>query len=107
MVGETEQSLTAKKVPYVAGRASYAGNARGTIIGDRAGLLKLVFAADGLKLLGAQMIGEQATELIHVGLTALETGATADLFVRMCFNFPTLAETYKYAAYDALGKAGR
>jgi NAD(P) transhydrogenase len=107
MAGETEQSLTAKKVPYVVGRASYAGNARGTIIGDRTGLLKLLFAPDSMKLLGVQMIGEQATELIHIGLTALETGANADLFVRMCFNYPTLAETYKYAAYDALGKAAR
>lgn len=107
MVGETEQSLQAKKIPFVVGRASYANNARGTIIGDRAGLLKLLVGANDLKLLGVQMVGEQATELIHIGLMALETGSGIDLFIRTCFNYPTLAETYKYAAYDALGKAGK
>jgi NAD(P) transhydrogenase len=107
LAGETEQSLQNKKIAYVVGRASYGNNARGTIVGDRTGLLKLLFARDSMKLLGVQMIGEQATELIHVGLTALLMEGTADLFVRMCFNYPTLSEMYKYAAYDALGKAGR
>ena len=57
-----------------------------------------------MKLLGVHMIGELATEVIHVGLTALLTNATADLFVQTCYNYPTLTEMYKYAAYDALGR---
>jgi NAD(P) transhydrogenase len=104
MAGQTEESLKAKKVPYLVGRASYAKNARGQIIGDTEGFLKLLFHAETMKLLGVHMIGEQATELIHVGLTALLLEAGADLFTQTCYNYPTLTEVYKYAAYDALGK---
>jgi NAD(P) transhydrogenase len=103
MAGETEESLQQKGIAYVAGRATYANNARGRIIGDDKGFLKLVFALDTMKLLGVHVIGEQATELVHVGLTALLAGQTADLFIETCFNYPTLTELYKYAAYDALG----
>src|SRR5262249_40387774 len=71
MAGETEESLKEKQIPYVAGKATYASNARGQIIGDHKGFLKLLFALDDMRLLGAHVIGEQATELIHVGLTAL------------------------------------
>ncbi len=104
MAGETEESLNAKGIDYVVGRAAYQHNARGQIIGDREGMLKLLFARPGLQLLGVHVIGEQATELVHVGLTALLTGAGAELFIRTCYNYPTLAETYKYATYDAMGK---
>jgi NAD(P) transhydrogenase len=104
MVGATEESLTEQKVPYVVGRASYASNARGQIVGDTEGLLKLVFRAADMKLLGVHMIGEGATEIVHIGLTALLLGAGADLFVHTCYNYPTLSELYKYAAYDALGR---
>jgi NAD(P) transhydrogenase len=90
-------------VPYVAGRASYATNARGQIIGDHKGFLKLLFHEEDMKLLGVHMIGEQATEIVHVGLTALLTNAGADLFINTCYNYPTLTEVYKYATYDALG----
>lgn len=110
MAGATEQELQEKKVPYVAGRTSYGMNARGQIIGDQTGLLKLLFEPEHMKLLGVHLIGEQATELIHIGLTALLAGGTADLFIQTCFNYPTLSETYKYATYDALGaraKAGK
>jgi NAD(P) transhydrogenase len=103
MAGATEEELQKKGVPYVAGRASYAGNARGQIIGDHKGFLKLLFHEEDMRLLGAHVIGEQATELVHVGLTALLTGAGADLFIRSCYNYPTLTEVYKYATYDALG----
>jgi NAD(P) transhydrogenase len=103
MAGETEESLQQKGVAHVAGRATYANNARGRIIGDDKGFLKLLFALDDMKLLGVHVIGEQATELVHVGLTALLAGQTADLFIETCFNYPTLTELYKYAAYDALG----
>lgn len=104
MAGETEETLKAKRVPYLAGKALYEHNARGQIIGDRGGFLKLLFHADDLKLLGVHVLGEQATELVHVGLTALLLGAKADLFVQTCYNYPTLTELYKYAAFDALNR---
>jgi len=104
MAGETEESLTQKKIEYVAGRATYRQNARGQIVGDPEGMLKLLFAAADLKLLGVHVIGEQATELVHVGLTAILAGATNDLFIETCYNYPTLTEMYKYATYDAMGK---
>ena len=104
MAGETEESLKAKGVNYVVGKASYASNARGHIIGDDKGFLKLLFRFDDMKLLGVHMIGEQATELIHVGLTALLLDQHADLFIQTCYNYPTLTDLYKYATYDALGK---
>jgi NAD(P) transhydrogenase len=103
MAGETEEDLRKKGIPYIVGRASYATNARGQIIGDHKGFLKLLFHEDDMRLLGVHMIGEQATELVHVGLTALLVNAGADLFINSCYNYPTLTETYKYATYDALG----
>ncbi len=103
MAGATEEDLRKTNVPYVVGRASYAANARGQIIGDHRGFLKLLFHEDDMRLLGVHMIGEQATELVHVGLTALLTGAGSDLFISSCYNYPTLTEVYKYATYDALG----
>ncbi|HEV3165228.1 MAG TPA: Si-specific NAD(P)(+) transhydrogenase [Isosphaeraceae bacterium] len=107
MAGETEESLTKKQIPYVVGRASYADNARGRIIGDTGGFLKLLFHEESLKLLGVHMIGEQATEVIHVGLTALLMEADGDLFIQTCYNYPTLTELYKYATYDAMGQRAR
>jgi NAD(P) transhydrogenase len=103
MAGETEESLREKGVDYIPGRAYYAANSRGQIIGDGGGLLKLLFSKDEMRLLGVHLVGEQASELVHIGLTALLTGATADLFIQTCYNYPTLSETYKYATYDALG----
>jgi NAD(P) transhydrogenase len=103
MAGETEESLQAAKVPYVAGRASFGENARGRIIGEQSGRLKLLYGRENQKLLGVHLLGEGATELVHIGLTALLMGATADLFIQTCFNYPTLSEVYKYATYDALG----
>ena len=102
MVGETEHSLTEIGVEYVVGRATYLDNPRGRIIGDETGMLKLIFRADDMKLLGVHAIGEQATELIHVGLVAMLTGSGADLFNQACFNYPTLGDLYKYATYDAM-----
>jgi NAD(P) transhydrogenase len=104
MAGDTEELLQEKKVPYVAGRAWYSGNARGQIIGDARGFLKLLFHEETMKLLGVHVIGEQATELVHIGLMALLLDADADLFIETCFNYPSLAEMYKYATYDALGR---
>jgi NAD(P) transhydrogenase len=104
MVGETEETLAQQKIPYVVGKASYEKNARGQIIGDQAGFLKLLFHEPDMRLLGVHVIGEQATELVHIGLTALLAKAGADLFIQSCYNYPTLSELYKYAAYDALGR---
>jgi NAD(P) transhydrogenase len=103
-VGETEESLKAKGVEYVVGRARYNQNARGQIIGDRVGFLKLLFNASDMKLLGAHVIGEHASELVHIGLMAMLTGGGAELFNQVCFNYPTLGELYKYATYEAMAK---
>lgn len=102
MVGETEQSLQAKGKAYFVGRARYNQNPRGMILGDRLGLLKLIFSAEDLTLLGVHTIGQEACELIATGLIAKETQATAHNFINLCFNFPSLSDMYKYAAYDAL-----
>ncbi len=104
MAGETEESLGAKDVAYVVGRARYRDNARGQIIGDENGLLKLIFARDDLRLLGVHVVGEQATELVHIGLVAMMSGSGAELFNRTCFNYPTLGDLYKYATYEAILK---
>jgi NAD(P) transhydrogenase len=102
-VGESEESCKEKGIDYVVGRAHYSNNARGNIIGDLSGLLKLVFHRDDRRLLGVHMIGESATELIHLGMQVLETGGKLDEFIELVFNYPTLSEMYKYAAYDGLG----
>jgi NAD(P) transhydrogenase len=105
--GESEESLREKKIPYVVGRAFYAQNSRGFIIGDKEGFLKLLFHADDMRLLGIHVLGEEATDLVHIGLTALLLGQTASIFIDTCYNYPTLSEMYKYAAYDALGRHQR
>jgi len=102
MAGPTEAELIEKKIPHVVGRASYGANARGQIVGDTTGFIKLIFHADDRKLLAVHVIGELATELVHIGLTALLMGATVDLFIFTCYNYPTLSEVFKYASYDAL-----
>ncbi len=107
-VGESEQSCAEKGIAYEVGRAHYSNNARGQIIGDMSGLLKLVFRRADRQLLGVHIIGEGATELIHLGMMVLESGGTIDSFIELVFNYPTLSEAYKYAAYDGLGNlAGR
>jgi NAD(P) transhydrogenase len=104
VAGETESSLLTKGVPYVVGRALYDANARGKIIGDRKGLLKLLFREDDMKLLGVSVVGEGASELVHIGVIALMLDADNNLFIETCFNYPTLGQLYKYATYDAMGK---
>ncbi|MDX1933386.1 MAG: Si-specific NAD(P)(+) transhydrogenase [Capsulimonadales bacterium] len=103
VAGITEEDARAQGIDIVVGRASFAQNARGEIIGDEFGFLKLVFRRSDMKLIGTHIIGESATELIHIGLTAMLADADAELFIRTCFNYPTLSEVYKYATYDALG----
>ncbi len=103
-VGATEESLRAAGVDYVAGRWRAADSPRGRILGDDHGLLKLLFRRSDMRLLGVHVIGEQATETVHVGMIAMLVDGDADLFNRACFNYPTLGDLYKYATYDALVK---
>ncbi len=108
IAGATENALRAQGVPFVAGYANYSTNARGRIIGDSRGLLKLLFREHDLKLLGVSVVGENASELVHIGLIALMVEAGHELFIETCFNYPTLGQLYKYATYDAMGRrAGR
>jgi len=105
MVGETEESLQKQGVAYVVGRGWYDKNARGRIIGDSTGFLKLIFRRDGMKLIGVHVMGELATEIVHIGLMAMLSERTADIFIDACFNIPTLSMLYKTAALDALKNA--
>ena len=103
-LGETEESCHDIGTTYVVGRAQYAQNARGKIAGDTEGSLKLVVDRNTRKLIGVHVIGERATELVHIGQAIMHFGGTVDALIEMVFNYPSLAEAYKYAAYDCLGK---
>ena len=107
MCGETEESCREKGVEYLVGRASYVNNARGQIIGDTLGVLKLIFSPSDKRLLGVHMIGENASEVIHIGMACMNAEGTIDSFINAVYNFPTLGELYKYAAYDGLGILAR
>jgi NAD(P) transhydrogenase len=102
MVGATEDDLKKQGVRYGIGRTRLEHNARGQITGERDGMVKLLFEAPSKKLLGAHIIGEGATELIHIAQMVMTAGGTIDVFIDSVFNFPTLSEAYKYAAYDGL-----
>jgi NAD(P) transhydrogenase len=104
MVGETEESLQKKGAAYIVGRANYWENARGRIIGDQDGFLKLLFRQGDLTLIGVHVMGELATEVVHIGLIAMMCDASANLFVEACLNMPTLGALYKTATLDALQK---
>ena len=104
MVGKTEAELTKENVPYEIGKASYKEIARGQIIGDETGMVKLIFHADTEQLLGVHIIGEGASELVHIGQAVLTFGGTAEYFVNTVFNYPTLAECYKVASFNALNR---
>jgi NAD(P) transhydrogenase len=106
MVGKTEEELTRAGIAYEVGKARYKEIARGQIIGDLSGLLKLVFHAETRKLLGVHIIGEGASELIHIGQAVLSFGGTIDYFIDTVFNYPTLAECYKVAAFDGINRLG-
>jgi NAD(P) transhydrogenase len=102
MVGLTEESAVVQGTDYEIGRGWFAGNARATIAGATDGLVKLVFRRDNRRLLGVHVLGEHATELVHLGQTVLNYGGTIDYFIHTTFNVPTVSEAYKYAAYDGL-----
>lgn len=105
MVGQTEQALTAAGTPYEVGIARYRETARGLLIADPHGLLKLLFHPTSRRLLGVHVIGTGATELIHIGQTVMAAGMPIDYFIESVFNYPTLAECYKVAALDGANRA--
>jgi NAD(P) transhydrogenase len=107
MIGETEESAKKKAIDFETGRAFYKDNARGQICGDLEGMVKLVFEAATKKLIGVHVVGERATELVHTGQAVMHFGGSIDDFIDQVFNFPTLGELYKYAAYDGLGRLQR
>ncbi len=104
MVGRTEEQLTKEKQPYEIGMARYAELAKGQMLGDEQGLLKLIFDPDSLKLLGVHIIGDRAAEIVHIGQAVLSMGGTVEYFRDSVFNYPTLAEAYKVAALDGLNR---
>jgi NAD(P) transhydrogenase len=105
-VGKTEDELTQAAIPYELGKAQYKEIARGQILGSHTGLLKLIFHLDTRELLGVHIIGEGASELIHIGQAVMAFGGTVEYFVNTVFNYPTLAECYKTAAFDGINRLG-
>ncbi|MGA8223950.1 MAG: Si-specific NAD(P)(+) transhydrogenase [Candidatus Acidiferrales bacterium] len=104
IVGQTEEKLTADKVPYEVGIAKYNELAKSMMLGDETGMLKLLFDRNTRKLLGVHAIGQRATEIIHIGQAVLAHGGSIEYFRDTVFNYPTLAEAYKVAALDGLNK---
>src|ERR1700730_4584374 len=104
MIGQTEEQLTAASVPYETGVARYEELAKAEMLGDRTGMLKVLFDPETLKLLGIHAIGQRATEIIHIGQDVLAFGGTVEYFRGAVFNYPTLAEAYKVAALNGLNK---
>ena len=104
MVGQTEEQLTAAKIPYEVGISKYVELAKSMMLGDETGMLKLLFDRNTRKLLGVHAIGQRATEIIHIGQAVLAYGGTIEYFRDTVFNYPTLAEAYKVAALDGLNK---
>ncbi len=102
-VGLSEEDAKARGTDVFVGKALYKHNARGRIIGDLGGIVKLVFERASRKLIGAHCIGDRATEIVHIGQSIILLGGTVDTLIEMVFNYPTLSECYKYAAYAALG----
>jgi NAD(P) transhydrogenase len=103
-VGRTEDELTHDRIPFEVGIARYRELARGQIIGDSYGMLKLLVSPETRKLLGVHVFGTGATEIVHIGQTVMGCGGTVDYLVDAVFNYPTLAESYKVAALDAMNK---
>ena len=103
-VGRTEDDLTEAKIPFEVGVSRYRELARGQIIGDSYGMLKLLVSPEDRRLLGVHVFGTGATELVHIGQTVMGCGGTIDYLVNAVFNYPTLAESYKVAALDAMNK---
>ncbi|HCB02454.1 MAG TPA: Si-specific NAD(P)(+) transhydrogenase [Anaerolineae bacterium] len=106
MVGKNEEELTEAGIPYEVGKAQYREIARGQIIGDQTGLLKIIFHLETHEILGVHIIGEGASELIHIGQAVMALKGTVEYFINTVFNYPTLAECYKTAAFDGINRLG-
>lgn len=106
-VGATEERLQAQGMPYLVGRGRYEMSARGQIIGDTEGVLKLLCDADSGRLLGVHIVGTAASELIHIGQAYMRSGATVAQIGESLFNYPTLADLYRHAALRALAEQRR
>jgi NAD(P) transhydrogenase len=104
MVGKTEKELTQAQIPYEIGVARFNEIARGQIVGDHSGMLKLLFHRETRAILGVHCIGETATEIIHIGQAVMALGGTIDYFCNTVFNFPTMTECYKVAAFDGVNR---
>jgi NAD(P) transhydrogenase len=102
--GRTEEELTGDGIPYEIGVSRYRELARGQILGDQVGILKILVAPDSRTILGVHVFGTAATELVHIGQTVMGLGGTVDYLIDQVFNYPTLAESYKVAALDATNK---
>ena len=107
MVGSTERQLTERKVGYEVGVSKFEELAKAQIIGDQTGMLKLLFDVETLKILGVHIIGDGASELVHIGQSVMASGGTISTLADTVFNYPTLAEAYKVAALDGLNKLPR
>jgi NAD(P) transhydrogenase len=107
MIGATEQQLRREGRPFETGRTRYADNARGQLSGNPQGMLKLLVDPHQRTLLGVHVVGDRASEIVHVGMLAMQLGARVDALIDAVWNNPTLSEMYKYAAYDALGRMAR
>ncbi|MEZ5781122.1 MAG: Si-specific NAD(P)(+) transhydrogenase [Rhizobiaceae bacterium] len=105
-VGQSEEEVRASGVAYEVGVARFRETSRGHIMGVNTGFLKLIFALETRRLLGAHIIGEGATELVHIGQAVINLAGTVDFFVNNTFNYPTLAEAYKIAGLDAWNRKG-
>jgi NAD(P) transhydrogenase len=103
-IGMTEEEVRAKNIAYETGIARFRETSRGHIMGLNSGFMKMIFAMDDRRLLGVHIVGEGATELIHIGQAVLNLGGGLDYFVENTFNYPTLAEAYKIAALDAFNR---
>lgn len=103
-VGKSEDDLTRDKIPFEVGISRYRELARGQIIGDSYGMLKLLVSSEDRRLLGVHVFGTGATELVHIGQAVMGCGGGVDYLVNAVFNYPTLAESYKVAALDAMNK---
>jgi NAD(P) transhydrogenase len=106
-VGLSEEQVRAKGTAYECGIARFRETSRGHIMGVASGFLKLIFDVTTRRLLGAHIVGEGATELIHIGQAVINLGGTVDFFVENTFNYPTLAEAYKVAGLDAWNRMGQ
>ena len=106
-VGLSEDQVRKDAIPYECGIARFRETSRGQIMGLKSGMMKLIFSTDTRRLLGAHIIGEGATELIHIGQAVLNLKGTIEFFIENTFNYPTLAEAYKIAGLDAWNRMAR